>query len=96
MNSHCLTFTPDGTGHGLYTEAIDLDRIGILSIRRATRIEFDDRAQYWRVYPARGRAALFNSPSREECLAWERRYLESQEDLKHELPDRAGATAAGP
>jgi hypothetical protein len=96
MNSHCLTFTPDGTGHGLYTEALELGRIGILSIRRATRIEFDDRAQYWRVYLVHGRVALFNSPTRQECLEWERRYLESQEDMKHELPVRADPAPPGP
>ena len=84
MSSLALTFTPDGIGHGLYTEALELSCIGPLSVRRATRIEFDEKAQYWRVYPARGRVALFNSPSREECLEWERQYLESQEDLKHD------------
>ncbi len=96
MKSLSLTFTPDGTGHGLYTEALDLSRIGILSIRRATRIEFDDRAQYWRVYLAYGRFALFNSPSRQECLEWERSYLDSQEEMKHELPLGADSVAAGP
>ena len=82
--SIALTFTPDGVGHGLYTEALDLGSIGLLSIRRATRIEYDDAAQYWRVYLAHGRVALFNSPSRAECLVWERHYLESQEDLRHD------------
>ena len=93
--SIALTFTTDGTGHGLYTEALDLGLIGPLAVRRATRIEFDCNAQYWRVYLARGSKALFNSPSRAECLAWERQYLESQEDMSHELPHRPGATAPG-
>ena len=84
MSELAITFTPDGVGRGLYTEALDLGSIGTLSVRRATRIEFDEKAQYWRVYPARGRRALFNSPSRGECLEWERQYLESQEDLKHD------------
>ena len=73
-----LTFTPDGTGRCLYTEALDLGAIGRLSVRRATRIEFDDRAQDWRVYTAHGRVAMFNSPSRQECLEWERWYLEGR------------------
>lgn len=83
--NHALVFTPDGSGRCLFTEAIDLSRIGSLSLRRATRIEFDNQAQYWRVYLARGRLALFNSPSRQQCLEWERQYLEQQEDQKHEL-----------
>ena len=63
-----LTFTPDGLGHGPYTEAIDLGLIGTLSVARATTIEFDNQAQYWRVRDPDG-SALFNSPSRQECLA---------------------------
>ena len=63
-----LTFTPDGLGHGLYTEAIDLGLIGALSVARATTIEFDNAAQYWRVRDPDG-FALLNSPSRQDCLA---------------------------
>ena len=48
MSGLALTFTPDGVGRGLYTEALDLARIGPLSVRRATRIEFDGKTQYWR------------------------------------------------
>ncbi len=92
--SASLVFTPDGTGHGLYTEAIDLGRIGPLSIVRATTIEFDNDAQYWRVRDPDG-FAMFNSPSRQACLDWERRHLESQEDMKHELQSGAGSVAAG-
>jgi hypothetical protein len=77
-----ITFTPDGLGHALYTEAVDLAAIGALSVRRATSIEFDDARQYWRVRDPSG-FALFNSPSRQLCLDWERRYLEGQEDAKH-------------
>ena len=91
-----LTFTPDGLGHGLYTEAIDLGVIGQLVVARATRIEFDNKSQYWRVYPAHGRKALFNSPSRQACLDWEREHLEQQEDQRHELQHRPGATTLGP
>ena len=94
MNHIALTFTPDGQGHALYTEAIDLNRIGALSIQRATHIEFDNSAQYWRVRDQTG-FAMFNSPSRQECLDWERRHLESQEDMKHELQPGTGAAAPG-
>ena len=83
--SIALTFTPDGVGHALYTDSLDLGSIGPLAVRRATRIEFDGKAQYWRVFLVHGSKALFNSPSRAECLAWERQYLESQEDMKHDL-----------
>ena len=89
-----ITFTPDGTGHALYTEAINLAGIGPLDIRRATTIEFDNVTQYWRVKDPTG-FALFNSPSRQACLDWERQYLQVQEDLKHELQHGPGAVAPG-
>ena len=95
MNADCtLTFTPDGRGHGLYTEAVDLGAIGELCIERATTIEFDNKAQYWRVYDTTG-FPMFNSTSRQQCLDWERQYFNSQEDMKHELQHGAGAAAAG-
>ena len=94
MRETWLVFTRDGAGHAIYTEAIDLGRIGRLSVRRATTIEFDNSIQYWRVKDRTG-FTMFNSPSRQECLEWERWYLESQESMKHELPTGAGAVAAG-
>jgi hypothetical protein len=54
MTGHAIIFTPDGQGRGLHTEAIDLGLIGPLVIERATHIEFDNKAQYWRVYDNTG------------------------------------------
>jgi hypothetical protein len=85
-----IYFTPDGTGRALYNETVDLSAIGRLHIRRATRIEYDDKAQAWRVYPPRGRKALYSDPSREACLQWEQQYLEAQEDRRHsQMPGKA-------
>ena len=78
-----LVFSPDGTGHGLYTEAIDLSLLGRLKVKRVSTITFDQRIQAWRVKDRTG-FALFTSPSRQECLNWERRYFDRQEDLKQE------------
>lgn len=94
MNETAITFTPDGRGHAIYSEAIDLGRIGALRVARATLIEFDNETQYWRVMDRTG-FPMFNSPSRQACLDWERRHLESQEDMKHELQHGARAVAAG-
>ena len=94
MSEHAIIFTPDGQGRGLHTEAIDLGQIGPLVIERATRIEFDNKAQCWRVYDNAG-FVMFNSPSRQKCLDWERQYLESQEEMKHELQRSADSATAG-
>jgi hypothetical protein len=73
---HVLTFTANGEGHGLYTEAIELSAIGRLTIRRATTIEFNETSQQWEVRDAGG-ALLHTHPSRGACLAWEHRHFNS-------------------
>jgi hypothetical protein len=73
---HVLTFTANGEGQCLYTEAIELGSIGRLTIRRATTIEFNEAVQKWEVRDAGG-ALLHTHPSREACLAWEHRHFNS-------------------
>lgn len=74
-----LTFNPDGTAQGLYTEAISLHALGRLSIRRASTIEFDDAIQQWVVRSPDG-AELYQSSSRQQCLDWEREHFNNHEE----------------
>ena len=76
-----LTFGPDGTVRGLYTDAVPLHELGRLSIRRASTIEFDDGAQAWTVRSPDG-AKLYQSPSRQQCLDWERGYFNNYEETQ--------------
>lgn len=71
---HVLYFAPDGTGAGLYTERVDLREIGRLDVCRATTVEFDDESQLWEVHDFTGHR-LFQHPSRQTCLDWERRHF---------------------
>ena len=73
-----LTFQPDGTVHGLYTEVIPLPSLGRLSIKRATSIEFDDAQQHWVVRDPSG-FELFHAPSRQVCLDWEHAFFNRKE-----------------
>ena len=77
-----IIFTPTGEGRCLYTEAIPLERIGKLSVERASQVEFCNRQQAWRV-SVEG-SVLFCAPTRQLCLDWERQYFERQEDRSHE------------
>ena len=52
--------------------------LGRLSIRRASTIEFDDASQQWEVRSPDG-ARLYNSPSRQRCLDWERETFNNKE-----------------
>ena len=76
-----MVITPDGNCECLHTEAIDLTTLGLLEIKRATDIEFDNRIQEW-VMKQNGRI-LHSHESRDECLCWERRYMDWLQDLKH-------------
>ena len=69
-----LHVLPNGIIKGLYTEALDLNTLGRLEVQRAMAIEFDNPAQVWRVFDPFGRC-VYASPSREECLTWERQHL---------------------
>jgi hypothetical protein len=74
--SATITFTSDGTGHCLYTEAIQLGTIGALDIKRATNIEFNGITQRWEVRDAKDNCLLFQDASREICLHWEHENLQ--------------------
>lgn len=78
MTDTVLTFEPDGTAHGLYTEVIPLQSLGRLSIARATSIEFDNGQQCWLVRDNDGQV-LFQHPSRQKCLDWEHQHFNQKE-----------------
>ena len=69
-----LVFHPDGTAQGLYTEAIDLTLLGHLTVKRASRVEFNDARQCWQVRTMGGRT-LFSAPTRQRCLEWEQQHF---------------------
>jgi len=74
MITAVLKFDPTGTGHCLFTEAIDLSSLGALEIVRASSIEFNNQTQQWEVKSPEGEL-LFSHPSRQACLDWERQYF---------------------
>ena len=69
-----LLIMPNGTVRGLYTEEVDLSTLGQLEVQRAMAIEFDNQLQAWRVFDGMG-DCLYCSPSREMCVAWERKHM---------------------
>lgn len=69
-----LVFDTGGTGHGLYTEAIDLHEFGPLHMQRASSVEFDLKTQQWEVRLPDG-TLLHRDRSREACLRWERNHF---------------------
>lgn len=74
MNMETIIINAEGKVRCLWTEAVPLHGLGPLHIQRAYSVEFDNRAQAWRVFDEEG-DCLFCSPSRDTCLAWERQHL---------------------
>ena len=74
MTQSVITFDPHGTGHCLYTAAVDLSTIGPLQIARASTIEFNQQAQHWEVRDPEGKL-LHHNQSCAVCMAWEHQYF---------------------
>ncbi len=76
-----LCINQDGNVAGLWADEISWQDLGRLTIRRASRVEFDHAQQAWTVYaaqPANGTChgiGLFTAKSREEALQWEHYYF---------------------
>ena len=69
-----LLVQPAGKVQGLYTELLDLTRLGRLTLRRISRIEFNHRRQRWQVLNSRGKC-LHSATSRQACLDWEQAHF---------------------
>lgn len=67
---------PDGKIEGLYSDTIPLQKLGRVSVIRATTIEFDPIRQEWIVALPDGKE-VYSDPSREECLKWEKTFCEA-------------------
>lgn len=76
-----ITFDTDGTARCLHSDEIPLHTLGTMTVRRASNVEFNERSQEWEVWPetrlwTQSFFPMFRSPSRAECLAWERDHWE--------------------
>lgn len=87
-----LRITPDGRIQGLWTDEVQLCELGVVRVRRASHVEFDDSRQCWTVRPAatasflrKWLARLLSGPtdcivhrahSRSHALAWEHEHFQ--------------------
>jgi len=76
MTKAIITFTADGSGHCLYSEAINLQALGKLTCRRASGIDFDAATQKWQVRIVGSQEVVFAAASRQACLDWEQANLQ--------------------
>ena len=85
-----LRITRDGRIRGLWDDDVRLGELGVMRVRRASHVEFDDRRQCWTVRePLRFRRQLFDrligntngsvlhrATTRAAALAWEHDYFQ--------------------
>ena len=87
-----LRITPDGRIRGLWSDDVPLGEMGVVHVRRASHVEFDNRQQCWLVREAqpvphlrRWLQRLFGRPtgrvlhraaSRSLALAWEHEHFQ--------------------
>lgn len=62
----------DGSIECLWTDAIPLDQLGTLKVKRASNVEFNETSQEWEVKLATAPDVVaFSHASRAQCIAWE-------------------------
>lgn len=82
-----ITFHPDATASCLHSDAIPLQSLGHCRTRRASWIDFNEHTQEWEVrLDPHAATPIHTHPSREACLAWERRYFEKVLHKTHLKP----------
>ena len=70
-----MEITSEGVIRMLHSDLIDLSKFGKAKIRRASNVEFNNRAQAWKVTSAKTRKLLKGGfDTREKALAWEKVY----------------------
>jgi hypothetical protein len=71
MNTLVLNIAPDGTAQCVHTDALPLAELGKLSIRRASKVEFNDATQQWEVRFPDTEEVAFAAKTRGACIEYE-------------------------
>lgn len=69
IDMHVIEFSEDGRAETLHTDKLPLSELGLLSMERASSIEWSSERQLWEVFI--NDEVAFCDPSRAVCLAWE-------------------------
>jgi hypothetical protein len=66
-----LCVRPDATIEGLHQDALNLEDLGDLEVKRASAVEFDPTRRQWVVEDAATGKELFAHAKRDVCIQWE-------------------------
>lgn len=74
-----ISIDSSGNMECLYTEAIPLESLGTLNVKRASNVEFNEVNQLWEVKLATAPDVVaFAHASRATCIAWEVETINAQ------------------
>ena len=68
----------DGSLFGLWTDEIDLHKLGRVEVRRASNIEFDDAAGLWRIHWPDGTTGMVGYRRRADALEAEEKIVQER------------------
>lgn len=71
MNPIILSFDADGSAQCVHTDALPLEALGRMTVRRASTVEFNPGTQMWEVRWEGSDTVVFSHASRGECIRWE-------------------------
>ena len=73
--NHTISVSESGDIETLWTDALPLAELGTMTMKRASKIEFNEEIQMWGVFIEGSRAAVYANASRQACLDWEIEYF---------------------
>ena len=68
-----LVIGPEGVIVSPYRDGVDLTGLGAVTVKRLSRIEFNNTTGFWEVRRDTGKKVLFKHINRAACLGWEER-----------------------
>lgn len=69
-----IQITAKGGIRMLQDDAVDLRKLGKITVARASHVEFCNRTQMWYVQSAKTKKYLYRAKTRAKALAWEKKY----------------------
>ncbi len=80
-----IEILPSGNVRSLYSDKIDLTKLGKATIRRASHVEFNNKKKMWEVRSAKTKALICSTQGREEALGLEEKYYNPEGEGWREL-----------
>ena len=72
-----IAFKPDGSAQCVWRDEIPRLRLGKLSVKRASNVEFNEATEEWEVRLVGSTEVIHSEPTRAGAIAWEIEFIEN-------------------